>query len=62
MSAAADAAHEHIKEAEMVSLTAEEALYALVFIADQDILEAASENPVNFYARAKVCPMKLTSG
>lgn len=44
----------------MLSLTAEEALYALVFIADQDILEAASENPISFYAHAKVCPVKLT--
>ncbi|KAK9835901.1 hypothetical protein WJX74_010572 [Apatococcus lobatus] len=54
MSAAADAAQKHIAEADLVSLTAEEALYALIFIADQDILDVALENPVQSYARAKV--------
>lgn len=51
---AADAAHEHIADADLVSLSAEEALYALVFIADQDILEVHLENPLVIYARAKV--------
>ena len=51
---AADAAQKHIADADLVSLSAEEALYALVFIADQDILEVPLENPLDLYARAKV--------
>lgn len=51
---AADAAQKLIADAELVSLSAEEALYALVFISDQDILEVPLDSPLDLYARAKV--------
>ncbi len=54
MASAAEAARDHIKKADMVSETAEEALYALLFIAHQDILDGPVFDPLDLYVHAKV--------